>query len=72
MPGGSVALELAVSQEGIDGIAAAVPVKVEADLALGGGDDCSVSHDGYPFGRVSYEAPPRMGAVPVPASTGRS
>ena len=41
----AVALELAVPKQRLDGVAPSVPVQVQADLPLGGGDDSSVSHD---------------------------
>ena len=40
-----VALQLAVLEQRLYGVAAAVPVQVDADLALRRGDDRSISHD---------------------------
>lgn len=44
-----VALQLAVAQQRLDRIASAVPVQVQPDLSLRRGDDCSASHDAFPF-----------------------
>lgn len=63
----AVALELAVPKQRLDGVAPSVPVQVQPDLPLGGGDDGSVSHDG-PF-RLSarpFGWPRGLGGAPVP------
>lgn len=39
-----VALQLAVLEQGLDGVAPAVPVQVDADFALLGRYDSSISH----------------------------
>lgn len=40
-----IALQFAVLEQRLDGVAPSVPVQVDADLALGRGDDGSISHD---------------------------
>ena len=40
-----VALQLAVLEQGLYGVAPSVPVQVDTDLALRRGDDRSISHD---------------------------
>ena len=41
----AIALQLAVLEQGLYGVAPSVPVQVDADLALRRGDDRSISHD---------------------------
>ena len=63
----AVALELAVPKQRLNGVAPSVPVQVQPDLPLGGGDDGSVSHDD-PF-RLSarpFGWPRGLGRAPVP------